>query len=145
MYLSSAETPCAICGHRDQELFPQTAHRGHLASSDLLSQLDIEPSNEPFQGGTGSFWTMWLTFAFGRPQISKFRQRNPVEPETPNQRVFFAASYGVPSEVSRKLRADRAPGRRFGFLGKEQKNTSDLKPPLLDLSIALLFFKSRVL
>jgi hypothetical protein len=35
--------------------------------------------------------------------------------------------------------------RRFGFLGKEQKNTSDLKPPLLDLSIALLFFKSRVL
>ena len=54
-------------------------------------------------------------------------------------------AYGEPSEVPRKLRADRAPGRRFGFLGKEQKNTSDLKPPLLDLSIALLFFKSRVL
>ena len=57
----------------------------------------------------------------------------------------FDGAYGEPSEVSRKLRADRAPGRRFGFLGKEQKNTSDLKPPLLDLSIALLFFKSRVL
>ena len=88
---------------------------------------------------------MGLTFAAESPQISTFRRRNPLEPETPNQRGFFAASYGVPSEVPRKLRADRAPGRRFGFLGKEQKNTSDLKPPLLDLSIALLFFKSRVL
>ena len=31
---------------------------------------------------------------------------------------FCRISYGVPSEVPRKLRADRAPGRRFGFLGK---------------------------
>ena len=31
--------PGAICGHHDQELFPQTVHRGRLASSDLLSQL----------------------------------------------------------------------------------------------------------
>ena len=44
--------PGAICGHRDQELFPQTAHRGRLASSDLLSQLDIGPSEEPFHGFT---------------------------------------------------------------------------------------------
>ena len=53
-------------------------------------------------------------------------------------------AYGEPSEVPRKLRADRAQGRRVGFLGKEKKKPTDLKPPLLDLSIALLFFKARV-
>ena len=30
--------------------------------------------------------------------------------------TVFAASYGVPSEAPRKLRADRAQERRFGFL-----------------------------
>ena len=33
----------------------------------------------------------------------------------------FDGAYGEPSEVSRKLRADRAPGRRFGFGANPQK------------------------
>ena len=50
--------PGAICGHRDQELFPQTAHCGRVASSDLLSQLDIGPSYEPFHGFTPCICTI---------------------------------------------------------------------------------------
>ena len=59
---------------------------------------------------------MCLTFAAESPQISTFRRRNPLELETPNQRVFFAASYGVPSEVPRKLRADAAPAKAAALL-----------------------------
>ena len=73
--------PGAICGHRDQELFPQTAHRGRLASSDLLSQLDIGPSYEPFHGSPPIF-AISVTIDLKRPQISSFREQNSVPPET---------------------------------------------------------------
>ena len=56
-----------------------------------------------------------VTFAFGRPQISKFRRQNPVEPETPNPRVVKDASYGVACRRPLKFGPDRAPRQRKGF------------------------------
>ena len=57
--------------------------------------------------------------------------------------MFFFVPHGVPSERTRKLGADRAPGRRFSFGANQQKHSSDLRPPLSGRSIPLLFFKAR--
>ena len=87
---------------------------------------------------------MCLEFALKGPRISKFLRQNPLELETPNTEVPFRAAHGVRLELPRKLRADQAPGRRFGFRAFRQKEPPDLRPPLLGRSIALLFFKARV-
>ena len=87
---------------------------------------------------------MCLEFALQGPRISKFLRQNPLELETPNTEVPFRAAHGVRPELPRKLRADQAPGRRFGFRAFRQKEPPDLRPPLLGRSIALLFFKARV-
>ena len=88
--------PGAICGHRDQELFPQTAHRGRLASSDLLSQLDIGPHMSRFTGSPPIF-AISVTMDLKRPQISSFREQNSVPPETRIPAVHARAHMVCPS------------------------------------------------
>ena len=83
---------------------------------------------------------MCLEFALQGPQISKFLRQNPLELETPNTEVPFRAAHGVRPELPRKLGADQAPGRRFGFGAFRQKEPPDLRPPLFGRSIALLFW-----
>ena len=87
---------------------PQMAHATDRLSS---AQLGLGSQNEPFQGGTGRL----LEFALQGPRISKFRRRNPLELETPKTAGVRRASHGTPSELPRKLGADRAPGSQVGF------------------------------
>ena len=131
-----------ICGGASQHSTADGTREVIATSRPIGSARFGLSENEPFQGGTGRL----LEFALlvQGPQISKFLRQNPLELETPNTDVVFRAAHGVRPELSRKLRADQAPGRRFGFGALRQKEPPDLRPPLLGRSIALLFFKARV-
>ena len=91
-----------------------------------------------------SIWSIGLTFAAERPQISTFRRRNPLELETPKTARVQNDPNGVPLELRHKLGADRAPGRQIGFWSNQPGPCSVLRPPLLGRSIPLFFFKARV-
>ena len=123
-----------ICGGASQHSTADGTREVIATSRPIGSARFGLSENEPFQGGTGRL----LEFALQGPQISKFLRQNPLLLETPNTEVVFRAAHGVRPELPRKLRADRAPGRRFR--ARRQKQPPDLRPPLLGHSIALLFF-----
>ena len=91
----------------------------------------------------GSFWPIGLAKELEIVQIFKFGVRNPVEPETPKPREHLGepvrCGLSSLSEVGGRS-SSRAPNWLWTET-ESAKMLSDLKPPLLDLSIALLFFE----
>ena len=80
-----------------------------------------------------------------RPQISSFREQNSVPPETRIPEFHARAHMVRRPNCLGSLGQIELQGGDLTFVNESAHEDPDLKPPLLDVSIAPFSFKSRFL
>ena len=108
---------------------PAAAASQHSTSPQVVrggqrdDRLGLGSQNEPFQGGVQVDLVHAPNFCVKKASNLYVSSAKSARARNSETEGVLHDSYAVPTELPRKLGADRAPGRRFGFRANPQKHS----------------------